>query len=111
MCVWIIKASRNINTDRRIGDLNNRRSAAARVKPSLEIRPAFAPTQLQYIFRRFLDETLVLESPTAAKCEILYEHSNYFDASKWTVKGEICGAGGIKYSGLERAQGEVMTYE
>ena len=44
-------------------------------------------------------------------CEILYEHSNYFDASKWTVKGEICGAGGIKYSGLERAQGEVMTYE
>ena len=53
----------------------------------------------------------MLESPTAAKCEILYEHSNYFDASKWTVKGEICGAGGIKYSGLERAQGEVMTYE
>ena len=53
----------------------------------------------------------MLESPTAAKCEIIYEHSNYFDASKWTVKGEICGAGGIKYSGLERAQGEVMTYE
>ena len=109
MRVWIIKASRNINMDRRIGDLNNRRSAAARVKPSVEIRPAFAPTQLQYIFRRFLDPAP--RKSAAEKCEILYEHSNYFDASKWTVKGEICGAGGIKYSGLERAQGEVMTYE
>ena len=89
MCVWIIKASRNINTDRRIGDLNNRRSPAARVKPSLEIRPAFAPTQLQYIFTRFLHPRR--ESPAAEKCEILYEHSNYFDASKWPVKGEICG--------------------
>ena len=75
MCVWIIKASRNINMDRRIGDLNNRRSAAARVKPSVEIRPAFAPTQLQYIFRRFLDPAP--RKSAAEKCEILYEHSNY----------------------------------
>ena len=88
MCVRIIKASRNINTDRRIGDLNNRRSAAARVKPSLEIRPAFAPTQVQYIFRAPLFRRV---EKAAEKCEILYEHSNYFDASKWTVKGEICG--------------------
>ena len=88
MCVRIIKASRNINTDRRIGDLNNQRSAAARVKPSLEIRPAFAPTQVQYIFRALLFRRV---EKAAEKCEILYEHSNYFDASKWRVKGEICG--------------------
>ena len=103
MCVRIIKASRNINTDRRIGDLNNRRSTAARVKPSLEIRPAFAPTLNYNIYSDAFYTRR--ESPAAEKCEILYEHSNYFDASKWDGKGRNMRGEErhIKYSHLERA--------
>ena len=91
MCVWIIKASRNINTDRRIGDLNNRRSAAARVKPSSSrydqhSRPLSTTIYIQTLFTPAEKVQPLRSVKFFMNIQIILMPQN------GTVKGEICGA-------------------